>query len=92
MTKNIKFEDFLNNELKDPDFRAGFEEENNRLASSVAIHQARENMGWTQNELAKHADVPRSTVARTENGHNVSIDTLTKLASAMGKTLKIEIN
>jgi len=45
MTKNIKFEDFLNNELKDPDFRAGFEEENNRLASSVAIHQARENIG-----------------------------------------------
>lgn len=35
MQKNIKFEDFLEKELRDPDFKVGFEKENNRLAKSV---------------------------------------------------------
>lgn len=89
---NVKFDDFLKQELKDPKFKAAFEEENNKLSSSAAIHLARENMGWSQAELAEHANVPRSTVSRTEKGKNVSIATLTKLAAAMGKTVKIQID
>lgn len=89
---NIKFDDFLNEQLKDSKFKAAFEEENNKLSSSAAILLAREDMGWTQAELAKHANVPRSTVSRTEKGNNVSIATLTKLAAAMGKTVKVLID
>lgn len=88
---NVKFDDFLKQELKDPKFKAAFEEENNKLSSSAAIFLAREDMGWSQAELAERANVPRSTVSRTEKGKNVSIATLTKLAAAMGKTLKIQI-
>lgn len=89
---NIKFDDFLREQLKDPKFKASFEEENNKLSSSAAILLAREDMGWTQAELAEHANVPRSTVSRTEKGNNVSIATLTKLAAAMGKSVKIKID
>lgn len=89
---NIKFDDFLREQLKDPKFKASFEEEDNKLSSSAAILLAREDMGWTQAELAEHANVPRSTVSRTEKGNNVSIATLTKLAAAMGKSVKIKID
>jgi len=35
MQKNIKFEDFLEKELKNFDFKAGFEKENTKLVNSV---------------------------------------------------------
>jgi len=35
MQKNIKFEDFLEKELRDPGFKAEFEKENNRLSKSL---------------------------------------------------------
>lgn len=89
---NIKFDDILKKKLRDPKFRAAFEAENNKLSCSVEIFLARENLGWSQEELAKRANVPRSTVSRTEKGNNVSIATLTKLASAMGKTVRVLID
>jgi len=92
MDKTISFDDVLKEELKDPEFKKGYEAENAKLASSVAIYKARHSMGWPQRELAEKADVPQSTVARTESGNNVSIETLNKLAFAMGKSLEIKLN
>ncbi|WP_338231145.1 helix-turn-helix domain-containing protein [Companilactobacillus muriivasis] len=92
MNKNININDLLKKELQNPEFKKGYETESSKLASAVAIYKARENMGWTQRELAEKADVPQSTVARTELGNNVSIETLNKLAFAMGKNLEIKID
>lgn len=52
--------------------------------------KARESAGLTQRELAELASVPQSTIARIEKGHNTSFDTLSKLASALNKELKVE--
>ncbi len=92
MEKNISIDSILKNELKNPDFKQGFETESEKLESAYAIYKAREEMGWTQTELAQRANVPRSTVSRTESGNNTSIETLNKLAFAMGKKLSININ
>ncbi|WP_125591222.1 helix-turn-helix domain-containing protein [Companilactobacillus jidongensis] len=92
MKKDISIDELLEIELKNPEFKRGYEAENTKLASSVAIYKAREDMGWTQRELAEKADVPQSTVARTERGNNVSIETLNKLAFAMGKNVEIKIS
>ena len=51
------------------------------------IKEARKEKGYTQEELAKRADVSRATIIGLENG-SVTVtttDTLTKIASALDK-------
>lgn len=90
--KNIKFDDFLAEKLKNPAFKTGFDAEANKLESAVALMNAREDAGLTQRELAAKADVPQSTIARIESGQNTSIDTMSKIASALGKKLIVQFS
>ncbi|WP_082610366.1 helix-turn-helix transcriptional regulator [Liquorilactobacillus vini] len=53
------------------------------------MRQEREAYGWTQQELAKRADLPQSTIARIESGSNTSLDTISKIANAFGKSVQI---
>lgn len=86
----VKFDDYLEKRLQDPELRSNFEAESLRLESAVALLKAREDAGLTQRELAKRVDVPQSTIARIEQGNNTSVDTLSKIANALGKKLKVE--
>ncbi|WP_125763356.1 helix-turn-helix domain-containing protein [Companilactobacillus hulinensis] len=70
MEKDISIDELLKMELKDPEFKKGYEAENAKLASSVAIYKAREDLGWTQRELAEKADVPQSTVEKAERDND----------------------
>ncbi|CAJ1190965.1 helix-turn-helix domain-containing protein [Companilactobacillus nantensis] len=91
MAQNNTLDNLLEKELQDPDFKLDFERESIYLAIAVSIHQCRTKLQWTKSDLSKHSGVPVSTISKIENGNNTSIDTLTKLASAMGKNLKIEL-
>lgn len=64
--------------------------ESAKLESAVALMSERERAGLTQRELAERADVPQSTIARIEHGQNTSFDTMSKIAFALGKKLKVE--
>lgn len=86
----IKFDDYLTEYLKNKEAKEMFEFENAKLESAVALMKARENAGLTQRELAELANVPQSTISRIEKGYNTSFDTLSKIAFALGKQLKIE--
>ena len=86
----IKFDDYLAKRMENPEFKASFEAENAKLNSALALIEARESAGLTQRELAELASVPQSTVARIERGNNTSFDTLSKIANALGKQLKVE--
>lgn len=45
-------------------------------------------MGWSQEELAAHADVHRTYVGQVERSEkNISIDSMQKLADALGRQL-----
>ncbi len=59
------------------------------MDNAVALMLAREAQGYSQRELAELAHVPQSTIARIERGANTSIDTLSKIALALGKELTI---
>lgn len=87
----VKFNDFLKEKMKDTEFKAEYEAEKAKLASAVALMKARESAGLTQRELAELAAVPQSTIARIERGGNTSFETLSKLASALGKTLTVSL-
>lgn len=87
ITPTVKFDDYLEKRLQDPELRSNFEAENLRLESAVVLLKAREDAGLTQRELARRVDVPQSTIARIERGNNTSVDTLSKIANALGKKL-----
>ncbi|MQS75977.1 helix-turn-helix domain-containing protein [Companilactobacillus halodurans] len=92
MKNNISFDSELKKDLKNPEFKKEFDKYNDQMNSAVALLTAREELGWTQSELAQKAHMPQSTIARIETGHNISVDKLSILASVMGKKLKISIS
>ncbi|WP_125581906.1 helix-turn-helix domain-containing protein [Levilactobacillus cerevisiae] len=85
----IKFNNYLKVQLQDPEFKAGYEIESAKLSSAVVTMKAWEAAGLTQRELAEKANVPQSTMARIERGDNTSIDTMSKIAFALGARLSI---
>lgn len=55
------------------------------------LRALREAQGLTVRELAEKCGIIHSHVVRVENGkYNVSIDTLHRIASALGACIKIE--
>lgn len=81
--------DLFAQDLQDPSFANDVKAELNKLNSAVAVRNEREAYGWTQHELAEKAGLPQSTIARVESGSNTSMDTISKIANAFGKTLQI---
>ncbi|WP_419145013.1 helix-turn-helix domain-containing protein [Limosilactobacillus reuteri] len=58
----------------------------------MALTKVRKESGLSQRDLATVSDVPQSTIARIESGANTSIDTLTKIANALGKRLTVNFS
>lgn len=54
------------------------------------VRDARTTHGWSQHELAEHANVSRPTVARVEAGDDVNTAKLMRIAEALGLVLRIE--
>lgn len=86
-----KFNDFLQEQLQDPEFRAEYEALQPEHAVVQAIIDARRNAGLTQKELSERTGIAQGDISKLENGNaNPSIRTLQRLAAAMGMTLKVE--
>ena len=92
MTDNVNFKDYLNQQLQDPQFNQEFENDTTKLESAIAVTHVRKEAGLTQRELANVSKVPQSTIARIETGANTSVDTLTKIANALGKKLTVSFS
>ena len=85
------FEKYLEEQLKDKEFRKEWEALEPEYTIMKAMFDARTSMGLTQKELSVRSGIAQGDISKMENGNaNPSIKTLQKLASAMGKTLKIE--
>ena len=50
MEREISIDSILKEELKDPEFRRGFEIENVKLEIAVEVFEIRERLGWTQSK------------------------------------------
>lgn len=88
---NVLFNDFLQEELKKDGLKEGYRAEKAILESALAVAEARHSAGLSQRQLAERSHVPQSTIARIERGHNTSIETMSKIAVALGHELKISI-
>jgi len=59
------------------------------IAFGKKIREARKDRGMTQVQLARAANVSRSSVLRIEAGANVGIEELHKIAHALGFVLSL---
>ena len=85
------FNDFLAEQMKDDDFRREYEALEPEFTIMQAMIDARNSEGLTQKELSERSGIAQGDISKLENGNaNPSIRTLQRLATAMGKTLRIE--
>ena len=90
-TTSTDMDAFFAEMMQDSSYRKLAESEKAKLASAYAVLEARQNAGLSQQELANKSGVPKTTIARIEQGNNTSIETLTKIANALGKQVKVSI-
>lgn len=85
------FNDFLTEQMKDEEFRKEYEALEPEFTIMQAMIDARNAEGLTQKELSVRSGIAQGDISKLENGNaNPSIRTLQRLATAMGKKLRIE--
>ena len=78
-SKDVKFAD---------DFDSGYEQ----FKIGVMLKQAREEAGFTQEELAAKLNTKKSAISRIENhAEDIKLSTLEKFVNALGKELRLEV-
>ena len=86
-----KFDDFLKEQLKDPEFRKEWDALQPERAVIQAMIDARRKTGLTQKQLSEKTGIAQADISKLERGNaNPSIKTLQRLAAGMGMKVKIE--
>ena len=88
-----RFKDRLKKDLRDPEFRRAFDEEEVCVSLAIQIAKIRQKKNLTQQELAKRLHTTQQTISRLENIDNrsYSLRTLIELAHVLEKRLKVEL-
>ena len=80
----------LAEELKDPEFRKYWEEDEAEFQLRLAIIDARNETGMTQEQLAKASGLNQRVISRIQTGNaNPTLRTIGKLARGFGKKVEI---
>lgn len=91
MRKLRRFRDRLREDLKDPEFKKAFDEEEIYASLAIQIAKMRQKKKLTQRELARRLHTTQQTVSRLESPNNSSltITTLLRLAQIFRKKLRV---
>ncbi len=94
MKGTVRFKDYLKEELKDPEFREAFDEEEVYASLAIQIAKIRQKNKLTQKELAKRLHTTQQTISRLENIRNksYSLQTLIKLARILDKRVSVKFS
>ncbi len=80
----------LKRKLQNPEFRAAYDAEDKRIELVLQIISLRQRRGMTQADLAKAIGTRQANVSRLERfDTNLTLDTLEKVAQALGVNLQI---
>ena len=86
-----KFNDFLGEQLKDPEVKKEYDALAPEFAIIQAMIDARQASGMTQKQLADKTGIAQADISKLERGNaNPSLRTLQRLAAGMGMQIKIE--
>ncbi len=83
------FEDYLNEQMKDPEFRAEWDALEPEFALVQQLMDLRHKRGLSQRDLAKRAGMQQSSIARLESGRRVNVRTLLRVAKAMDAEVRV---
>lgn len=76
----------------DPDFAKGFNRGYEEFKIGVILKMAREEAGFTQQQLAEKLKTKKTAISRIENhAEDIKLSTLKKFAEALGKDLRVEV-
>jgi len=86
------FRSRLSEDLKDPEFKAHYQEERQALKLAMKIAKLREKKGLSQQQMAKLMGTSQQAISRIESGdyEGFTLKTLEKIAEATGTRVKIE--
>ena len=89
MGKN--FRETLNEQLRDPEFKAEWDSLEPERQIMRAILEGRDERDLTQKQLAEVTGIAQADISRFENGTgNPPLRTLKRLAEGLGMSLKVE--
>ncbi|KRK13341.1 transcriptional regulator [Lacticaseibacillus zeae DSM 20178 = KCTC 3804] len=89
--RTLKIEDLIAKYTVHPEAKEQFDQGKVRLMAAYQFMKARDAAGLSQRDLAAAAGVPQREIARVELGERTSLDTLRKIAMALGKTLDVTL-
>ena len=90
--RGTPLKEWLDEELKDPEFKRHYDEASVKWNVAMQIVEARQKANMTQGELARQIGDRQQNVSRIESGEqNVTIGTLDKIAKAVGGQLAVRI-
>ena len=85
------FRNYLEQQMKDSEFAAEYEAMRPEYEAIRAVIAARQESQMTQKELAEKTGIRQSNISRIESGvSSATVETLARIASGLGKQLKIE--
>jgi transcriptional regulator with XRE-family HTH domain len=88
MTANVRFDDWLREQMQEPAFRAAMEE----LEPAHQVARLRIKRGLTQKELANLVGTRQSSISRLESGKaQPSLSFLRRVIEALGGQLVIRV-
>jgi len=85
------FRDFLDEQLKDPEFRAEYEALEGEFALIRQLIDLRIKRGLSQYKLAERAGMQQPTIARLEGGQTASLRTLRRVADALDADVRVTL-
>jgi ribosome-binding protein aMBF1 (putative translation factor) len=75
---------------RDPEFAKDFDKGYQDFKMGVILRQAREEAGFTQEEIANQMHTKKSAISRIENhAQDIRLSTLDKYVTALGKKLHV---
>ena len=85
------FRKYLDEQLKNYEFRYEYEQLEPEFSIMQAVIDARKSCRLTQKELSEKTGIAQSDISRLENGNsNPTLGMLKRLANGMGMTIKLE--
>ena len=92
MAEKIKtFDEFFEEQLKDPEFKKEWEDFQPEMSIIRAMLDIRIAHNFTRKEFAEYTGISQSDISKLENGtRNPSLKLLKRLADGMGMEFKIE--
>lgn len=88
----MDFQEHLKEELKNPEFKKLFDEAGEQFEIAYRLNHLRLERRMSQAELARKSGMTQGNIARLISGNqNFTIQTLSRVAKALGAKLKVSI-